>query len=310
MWPNFTNALAGWQSVLWLALAAVPPLIILLYFLKLKRHPLEVPSTYLWHKSIEDLHVNSIWQRLRRNLLLFLQLLLIFLAMLALLRPNWKGGQLTGDRFIFLIDTSASMQAKDRQPSRLEEARRKVGEMIDKMKSGDVAMIVSFADTARVEQSFTDNRRQLRRALAGIRPTQQSTSLLEALRVASGLANPGHIAEDPGDLQVAEALPARLFIFSDGKFAPVTGFSLGNLDPVFVPIGEPTAANVGITAFGVRRNEAKPELFQAFARLENCGEEPVEVSIELSLDGRLIDADRLEIPADEARGVAFDLGAV
>ena len=58
-------------------LAAVPPAIVLLYFLKLKRQPLEVPSTYLWHKSIEDLHVNSIWQRLRQSLLLLLQLLLI-----------------------------------------------------------------------------------------------------------------------------------------------------------------------------------------------------------------------------------------
>ena len=55
-------------------LAAVPPAIVLLYFLKLKRQPLEVPSTYLWRKSIEDLHVNSIWQRLRQSLLLLLQL--------------------------------------------------------------------------------------------------------------------------------------------------------------------------------------------------------------------------------------------
>ena len=62
----------------------------LLYFLKLKRQPLEVPSTYLWHKSIEDLHVNSIWQRLRQNLLLFLQLLLVASAILALLRPGWQ----------------------------------------------------------------------------------------------------------------------------------------------------------------------------------------------------------------------------
>ncbi len=40
--PNFTNMLSWWQ---WLILAAVPPAIILLYFLKLKRRPLEVPST-------------------------------------------------------------------------------------------------------------------------------------------------------------------------------------------------------------------------------------------------------------------------
>ena len=94
------------NSLFWTALAAVPPLIVLLYFLKLKRTPLEVPSTYLWHKSIEDLHVNSIWQRLRRNLLLFLQLLLLLLLLIALLRPSWGAKKLSGDRFIFLSDVS------------------------------------------------------------------------------------------------------------------------------------------------------------------------------------------------------------
>ena len=64
-------------------------------------------------KSIEDMHVNSLWQRLRQNLLLFLQLLLVALAMLALLRPGWEGTKLEGDRFIFLVDNSASMSATD-----------------------------------------------------------------------------------------------------------------------------------------------------------------------------------------------------
>ena len=38
------DLLRGWQ---WAMMLAVPPLIILLYFLKLRREPLEVPSTYL-----------------------------------------------------------------------------------------------------------------------------------------------------------------------------------------------------------------------------------------------------------------------
>src|SRR5688500_9098328 len=118
----------------WAGLAALlPALLILFYFLKLKRQQPEAPSTYLWARAVEDLHVNTIWQRLRQSLLLFLQLLLLALALLSLLRPGWRGQELKGNRFIFLIDTSASMAATDVSPSRLGEAKRRVHQLIDQM---------------------------------------------------------------------------------------------------------------------------------------------------------------------------------
>ena len=80
----------------WVVLAGVPVGIIALYFLKLKRRPVNVSSTLLWRKSLEDLHVNSLFQRLRRNLLLFLQLLAVALAMLALAGPRIKGVERAG----------------------------------------------------------------------------------------------------------------------------------------------------------------------------------------------------------------------
>jgi len=306
---QWTSSLAtNWMF--WAALAAVPPLIVLLYFLKLKRMPLEVPSTYLWHKSIEDLHVNSIWQRLRKNLLLLLQLLLLLLVVLALLRPSWRSRQLIGDRFIFLIDNSASMAATDVGTSRLEEAKRRAVERIGEMESGDVGMVISFADTARVEQMFTDNQGRLKDSIQSIQPTSRPTSLLEALKVASGLANPGRSSQDVTDFQVAEALPATLVIYSDGRFDKVAGFSLGNLEPVFVAIGDSAATNIGIVVFNVQHSEAGPDQLQAFARLQNFGTEDVEVDLKLFLDDQMIDADRLAIAASETRGVVFDLGVV
>src|SRR5262245_3267225 len=154
-WSNPLSTMSTfWTVAAWTAILAVPPLIVLLYFLKLKRQPLEVPSTYLWHKSIEDLHVNSIWQRLRQSLLLFLQLLLLGLLILALAGPNWRGQTLSGGRYIFVVDNSTSMSANDVRPNRLDEAKRQVGVLIDAMKSGDMAMLISFSDTAKVEQSF------------------------------------------------------------------------------------------------------------------------------------------------------------
>jgi hypothetical protein len=248
----------------------------------------------------------------------------IFLAILALLRPSWKERQLEGERFIFLIDNSASMQATDVGQSRLEDAKQKVLKLIDEMRSGEAAMVISFADSPRVKQNFTDNRPLLREAVRAIEPTSRPTSLREALKVASGLANPGHVGED---FRPTPDMLVHLYIFSDGKCAPVSGFSLGNLkfrDPekpeegggAFVPIGRPDASNVGIMAFNVRRSEADPELYQAFARLENFGTEAVDVELGLyryrrggTGEDQLIDFRELTLPAGKAGGAEFDLEA-
>ncbi|MEX0977771.1 MAG: VWA domain-containing protein, partial [Pirellulales bacterium] len=285
----------------------VGPLIVLLYFLKLKRTPLEVPSTFLWHKSIEDLHANSIWQRLRTSLLLVLQILLIALVMAALLRPGVSGSKLVGNRYVFLIDNSASMSATDTKPSRLTEAQRRVGELIEQMQSGDVAMIVSFSDSARVEQVFTDNRRDLAERLAAIRPTNRPTSLVEALRVAAGLANSNHSVETR-EGKTAQGLPATLYLFSDGRFADVENFKLGKLTPIFVPIGDDHPPNVGITAFTTRRRLDKRNHVQAFGRLENFGPASLTVDVDLYHDGALLDSSKLELEAQASGGVVFDLG--
>src|SRR5207237_1146933 len=102
------------------ALALLMPLaIILLYFLKLKRKPLQVPSTFLWKKSIEDLHVNSLFQWLRENILLILQVLIVLFLIYALLGIRFHGSTSESRHYILIIDNSASMSASDVQPSRL-----------------------------------------------------------------------------------------------------------------------------------------------------------------------------------------------
>src|SRR5690349_24982537 len=97
----------------WAVLAGVPVGIIALYFLKLRRKPVQVPSTLLWRRSMEDLHVNSLFQRLRRNLLLFLQLMAVLLTMLALLGPRVEGTSSVGQRYVLTIGKSARIAASD-----------------------------------------------------------------------------------------------------------------------------------------------------------------------------------------------------
>ena len=311
----FRNTLSPAQ---WSLLAAVPPAIVALYFLKLRRQPLEVPSTYLWLKSIEDLRVNSLWQRLRQSLLLFLQLLLVVLAILALLRPGWLGTDLKGQRLIFLVDNSASMSTRDAsaedngpaEESRLDVAKQKVAGLIDQMDRGMTAMIVSFAGEPRVVQEFTDNTRLLRERLTSIAPTNGTTDLAGALELADGLANPAQVSVQEGapEVDVTPAQAATLFIFSDGRFSDVQDFALGNLEPIYVPLGQPTTANIAITALETRKSEGALGERVAFVQAANYSDKPAEVVIELLLNDRLVDANRLDIAEGEVSGFTAPLG--
>lgn len=294
-----------WQ---WLIMASLPPLVVLLYFLKLRRMPVEVPSTYLWKKTIEDLHVNSIWQRLRQNLLLWLQLLVLLAIILALLRPGSQNNSVLENRSILLIDHSASMQATDSGASRLQLAKEQAIEMVSAMSGDDVAMVIAFSDRADVKQGYTADKRRLRAAIESIGPTNRTTDLSEALKTASGLANPGRTSqvEDVNDIQVAEAVPATMYIFSDGGFTAPSG-DLGNLTAKYIPVGAPQPENVAILAFTCERNQEKAGQVEAFARIHNFGNANAELEATLRLDGQLMDAANVSLAAGETRGLSFEI---
>ena len=299
------NMLSWWQ---WMIMAAIPPLIVMLYFLKLRRQPVAVPSTYLWKKTIEDLHVNSIWQRLRKNLLLLLQLLVVLFLALACLRPGYRGEQTLGNRSIFMIDNSSSMQATDVEGSRLGQAKREALELIAAMGPSDVGMVIAFSDRADVRQGFTADKKKLRAAVDSIVATNRTTDANEALRAAAGLANPGRTSqiEDLNDIQVAEALPATVYLISDGGFGPPQ-IDLGNLSAEYIPIGNPQATNVAILAFTADRNLERQGQVEAFGRLHNFSSQPQSLTASLRLNGELVDAAEVELAAGESSGVSFQL---
>ena len=320
----------------WAVLAGIPVGIIALYFLKLRRKSVRVSSTLLWRKSLEDLHVNSLFQRLRRNLLLFLQLLFVFLAMLALASPRVNGRIGQGKRYVIAIDNSASMSATDVSPSRLDRAKDQAKKVVESMESNDLAMIISFSDRARIVSNYTGDSRTLVQRINAISATEGTTSLRDALQVAAGLANP---SKQIGEGVVATSVVTpKLYIYTDGGFPDVDGFSLGNLEPEVVVIGpasvtppsaptvprtdvsEPAASktpsdNVAILALQTRRNDEKPELYQVFGRIKNYRAEPVETEAKLlrlssdqpSQPGKLIDAITLQIAAQSEQSFKFDL---
>ena len=93
---------------LFLLLSLLAGPIILLYMLRLRRQEMQVSSTLLWQKLLRDREANAPWQRLRRNLLLILQLLILAFLVLALARPFWPVATVVSGNVVLLLDASAS----------------------------------------------------------------------------------------------------------------------------------------------------------------------------------------------------------
>jgi uncharacterized protein YegL len=275
--PHFLN---GWPAAI--AAAVAIPALLVLYFLKLRRREFSVPSTLLWRKAIQDLQVNAPFQKLRKNLLLFLQLLLLAALLLALARPvlNYTPG--AGPRAIILIDHSASMSATDMpgHKSRLDEAKRRAKDLVGTMGRDGAAMVIAFDDSAQTVAPFTSDVRVLRNAIDAIEPTDRKTRLESAYRLADAQA-----AFSAGENTVSRKTP-DVYLFSDGRAADADKVSVeGNLH--FEQIGAANAHNIAVVAMNARRNYESPTEVQVFARLANFGPDPVrDVQVEMTVDGK------------------------
>ncbi len=304
---SFLSSLATWQ---WAVLAAVPIGIVLLYFLKLKRQPVTVPSTFLWAKTIEDLHVNSLLQRLKTSPLLLLQLLAVALAALALLRPGFRDESRSDSRRIFLLDASASMQATDTdgEPSRFAQAKQLIGAELDAMSDRDVAMLMMVSDRTDVLQSFTTDRRKLRAALATATATNRSTEIQSALRAADGLATLRRTVASDDDPQV-EPVEAKteLLLYSDGGFPALADIDTSRLNPRYLRVGGETVSNLAIVAFSAQRNEVRTDELEAFVTIANLGTEPASSAVSLKMNGDLVDAAEVNLAPGDETGLTFQL---
>ena len=255
----------------WL-LALIPPLVAF-YFLKLKRPRLEIPSLVLWRQVVNDNRVNSPFQRFKRNILLYLQLLLLVLLILAAMHPYWRGNAARANNVPVLIDVSASMAALDKPGgrSRLDEARERVQEMIDGLLTDQKLCLISFDRTARRLTGFTNNKRVLTDALDKLKVTDVASDLEEALRMAQALYL-------TADFQ-------RVLIYSDGNFP-----SRADVDLSFQPdlqLLDPPGANAGITTLNAKRGSGG--LWDVFVSVEASSDQVMTATVQVIQDGQALE---------------------
>jgi hypothetical protein len=265
------------------ALLAIP--VILLYMLRLRRRELVVSSTLLWQQILRDSEANTPWQRLRRNLLLFLQLLILALIVLALARPFINVPAVTAGQIELLLDASASMNATDMPDggTRFDEAKRQALSIVDTMGATDIMTIIRVANVAEVIAPATADRLALRTAIQNTQPSKTEADWVAALTLAAADA--------------ANALDFNLVVISDGGLGEASGLPGVPGQVRYIPVGQ-SDSNLAITALATSALPGQAP--QLFAQVTNYGQEEAEVIFDLRVDGQLFSAERYSLPANES----------
>ncbi len=269
---QFLEPMGAWAL---LALAAV----LAFYLLKRQYEERTVPSTYLWRMALRDESASRPLERLRRSLLLILQLLAAALFALALMRPALPGH--TAGEFVIVLDASASMQAADETGrTRMEEARQRAEELVRGLNALDRVTVLRAGTNVDVLTSRADRQT----AIAAIRAAQSGSGgarMEEALSLARAMA------------QEIEGL--GICVFSDASIAPVEGASL-------YAVGA-AAENRALVSLAVEETASGG---RAVARVANYGA-ACEIQLEGYADGVLCDVRTAQAGAGETVSVSFDV---
>jgi Ca-activated chloride channel homolog len=199
------------------------PLIVAFYMLRLRRAQRPVSSTFLWQHLVRDVEANAPWQRLRRSLLLFLQLLLAVLLAVVVAQPFLQRPAGLARDLVLVIDASASMAATDAFPDRLTAAKRAAIEAMGEVPADGRVSVVVAAETARVVANEATDRGRITRAIESIEQSTAEGDLADALRLAGKLAERARgaqilvVTDDSGTAAPTVTLDAPLSVLTVGR---------------------------------------------------------------------------------------------
>jgi len=277
-------------SPLAFAILGVAAPLVLLYFLKVRRRERRVSSLMLWGAELRDREASTFFQRLQRDPLLLLQLLALIALALALARPVVT---VTGEgarKVVVVLDTSASMKARDVSPSRFDAARSEAASLVRRLGEGAEIMVIEAGVQPHVTAALGRDRDRALSAIRAARPRDLPQRLPEALRTARAL-----VGIDPR---------AEIHVFTDGAF--VMGQTPEMTDPRirWVGVGR-RGYNVGIVSLSIRKTYYGSFGYQAFVSLVNHSPEAQTFDFALSIDDQMIAEKSLTLEPSVRRSIVL-----
>lgn len=277
--------ITNWWPLVFLLLI---PAIILLYMLKQKAREYPFSSSMLWREIFNNIEATTPWEKLKKNLLMFLQILTVLLLILALMAPYLKHGGRKYDNVVIVLDTSASMGIQyNEERTRMEEAVERACDYVDSLsETAQVTILTANQETGIIKTNVTD-KSELKKALRNLTLTDMSGDAGAAVSVVQSMAN---------QWEQYEAV-----FFTD---SPV---ELGNLEAQVINLyTDYNNLSMDYISYGMEYDETGTPSLTVIGKITNGTSEDVTTDINLYGDDVLLMVQSVQVPAASSQVVYFE----
>lgn len=188
------------------------PIIILFYLLKRKYENYQVSSNLLWDLTLRDLEAIKPWQKLKKNILLLLQLLVAILLIIGLLRPVLLTEGVIANQTVIVIDTSASMLTIEENGTRFELAKEEAKKIINSMGSKQNISLIELSTTPKILVAQSSDKEALLSALNSIDVRYGSGDDIGTFSLANSIAS---LDPDSGIIWISDGASNQLNTLQD-----------------------------------------------------------------------------------------------
>ncbi|MCI6691010.1 MAG: BatA and WFA domain-containing protein [Clostridium sp.] len=277
----------GFTNLWPLFLLITIPLLVLLYILKRKYREEVISSTLLWNEVYKNTRANTPWEKLRKNIMLLLQIIILLLLILSLMRPFLNFGGKTYKNIILVIDNTASMSAEYGDGSRLEEAKRLAKEVLSSTKDDTNTYIISFDGNSNLLQNGDFNKEISNEVISSISQSYNTGEISESLSFVKAIGE--GIEEEYEVIAITDK-----------------DFSLGDVNGKVVSLAN-SGVNASIDNISHKFLEDK---VRVIATITNRGSGEYSGDFSLYDGEELISVETLDLKEGENKTLTFDLPSI
>jgi len=254
------------------------PALIALYMFKQKNKIVNISSTYLWKKLNKQNDNQKSLRKLKNNILMFLQIIIIIALVTALAKPQViKEGQVNNS--LILIDCSASMQTKYENSTRFEHAKKLAVNIIKDLKSNSNISVIELSSEPNLIVNNIDDRDYAIDKINDIKCTNESIDF-NKLTAILGLFEKDNI---------------NIYSFSDNEIK-IEDYDINN------NIVNKNDDNIAITSI---MHNFENDGINVLVKIKNFGDNTIEKDVNLYADDKIFDYQTIKFNGQEEKNVIF-----